>query len=400
MRGVAARCSLAAAIVVMLCPGLSAAGVPPALALAATVGSSGMQADFSGELAGSLVYQQAAGASQALGILSGRLELRVDPVRSAAGFGSGPGGSSSGAPAWWAVKTVEPWLPVDLRGDGPAPEGSAAVTEAYAGFRFPAADVYLGRFALPLETARLVVPYTLTPPDDAGRRPGVDGVRADVYWDAGRLQLAAVREGNRWTPLVGWRQAFSGWEAAGYALARGRGVDAGIGASGLLGSTVVYGEAWRAAGEEGLRGSVGATGYWGDAVWTAELARARFPTTLAPGPVSPPVLLVAAQLAYAPAAGWTLAAGGAVALEELPFSYSPPSAPGGAGPGSAGPGGAGPGGSGGASRRAYQVGVTVTNELVPGEVELELGLRRWTPPAHPGAGAAGTTATAGLRWFF
>src|SRR5690606_14936738 len=98
VRGVVARCSLAVAIVVMLCPGLSAAGVPPALALAATVGSSGMQADFSGELAGSLVYQQAAGASQALGILSGRLELRVDPVRSAAGFGSGPGGSSSGAP--------------------------------------------------------------------------------------------------------------------------------------------------------------------------------------------------------------------------------------------------------------------------------------------------------------
>ena len=383
-RGFRVRCSLAAAFVVVLCAGLGAAGFPAVLASAAPAGSSGVQVDLGGELAGSVVYhREAAGFSQALGILSGRLALRVDPARSVTGFGSGPGGGFSRALVWWAAVTVEPWLPVDLRGDGLAPEGSAAVTEAYAGFRFPAADVYAGRFALPLETGRLVVPYTLTPRDDAGRRPGVNGVRADVYLSSGRWRLAAVRDGDRWTPLVGWRQAFSGWEAAGYVLARERGADAGMGASGLVGTVVVYGEAWRAAGEEGLRGSVGATGYWGEAVWTLELARASFPAVRSPGPASPPGLLAAAQLAYAPGSGWTVVADAAVALEELPLSYSPP------------------GGAGGESRRAHQVGVTVTHELVPGKAELELAVRRWAQPAQPAAGPSGTTAaTAGVRWFF
>src|SRR5690606_10663511 len=105
--------------------------------------------------------------------------------------------------AWWAKAAVEPWIPVDLAGSGEAPGGSVAVTEAYAGLRLPAADVYVGRVPLPLETARLTLPFTLTPHDEAGRRPGADGVRADVYLASGRLQLAAVQAGGRWTPVAG-----------------------------------------------------------------------------------------------------------------------------------------------------------------------------------------------------
>ena len=149
-----------------------------------------------------------------------------------------------------------------------------------------------------LETARLTLPFTLTPYDEAGRRPGADGVRADVYLAWGRLQLAAVQAGGRWTPVAGWRRQLSGWEATGYVLWTEDGPAAGVGASGLAGSTVVYGELWTFTGKRGLRGGVGATGYLGDLLWTVELARAGFPMADGPGGASAPMLL-AAQLAYA-----------------------------------------------------------------------------------------------------
>lgn len=342
---------------VALVLGLALAGAPAA-GQAAAGGAASLE--VKGELAGSVLYrQQPAGGSRTLGVLSGRLDLGLRPVK----------GSD-----WWVAAAVEPWLPVGMGGHGPVPQGSVAVTEAYAGFRFGAIDVYLGRFPLPLETARLALPYTLTPPDEAGRRPGVDGLRADIYLPAGRLQLAAVQardvpEGapaRAWMPVLGWRQELPGWEATGFVLGQERGLGGGVAASGLAGSTIVYGEAWMLADEQRPRYSLGATGFVGDGLWTAELARAGLLPAAAAGVPASPVPLAALQLTYPVAPGWSLEVDGRVALEGAP------------------------------PERAHLVRVAITYDLVPGQAELEVSARRWALPPLPAAYDAG----AALRWYF
>ena len=320
----------------------------------------GVELSVAGEGSVTVAHQAVGGVSQTTGVLAGRLELRLYP---------------GAASPWWAELTVEPWLPLDSSGVSEAPPGSIAVTEAHAGFRFPTADVYVGRFQLPVETGRLAVPFTLTSYDAAGRRQGVDGVRADVYLCSGRLQVAAVQAGQQWTPLIGWRQQLVGWEATGYVLWKEHGPAAGVGASGLVRSTVVYGEAWSLPGEQRLRGSVGATGYLGDSLWTVELARASFPAAQTSGPRAPAVPLAAAQLAHAFPSGWTVVADAAAVLrDETP---------------AAGP-------ALGKQDRPHHLRVSVTYELLPGQAEVELSVRRQVRPPQPDV----LGAAVGLRWFF
>jgi len=328
-----------------------------------------VEAVLTGEWSGTLAHQEAAGVSRTLGVLAGRLTFELYPA----------------VAPWRAVATVEPRVVADLGSTGQGTTLSVAgtelaatdlvVTEAYAAFRFPAADLWVGRFPLPLETARLTLPFTMTPYDEAGRRPGSDGVRADVYFPSGRLHLAAVRQRDRWTPLIGWRQQLAGWEATAYVLSRGEGLAVGAGASGLVGSTVVYGEAWRLPGEDGLRGTVGATWYWREMLWTAELARAGFPSAGAPGSGATPMLQAAFQLAYAPRPGWTVTGHAAVVLEP-----NPPGA----------------GGAKSSLERPHRLGGSVTYELVPGRAELELSASRWVWPLHPMV----LGVSLALRWFF
>lgn len=323
--------------------------------------AAGLHAEVRGSLGGSVLYQGLAGEdSRLLGVLEGRLEMRVIPA---------------GSSAWWATVTAEPRLTLDPVGDGERVTGSAGLTEAVVGVRFDIADFYVGRLNLPLETARLTLPYTLTPPDRAGRRPGITGARTDVYLGSSRLQLAAVRVADEWAPLIGVRHAALGWEATAHLLRRGNDLVAGAGWSGLVGSTVVYGEGWSVSGEPGLRYSLGATGYMGDLLWTAEIARAAFvPGAEAEGSLAP-VPLAAAQLSHAPIPGFTVVAdvvfvlgsaaarGGSVALKE---------------------------------ERPHSWGMVVAYEIVPGTSELELSMRRWVPGAHPSTFATGL----GLRYFF
>ncbi|GEM_PF-1990166 len=339
---------------VLLAVATAAGGAFPALAAPQASAYVGV----TGELAGALVYQAVDGSSsQALGLVTGRLELRWEP------------GSTH-----WAVLSVEPWFPLDLAGDGAATSGSVAVAGAYAATRLWAADVYVGRFALPLETARLVVPYTLAPLDAAGRRPGVDGVRADVYTGPGKLQLAAVQSGGTWKALFGWRRALVGWDAFVNVLWQEQELVVGAGASGLAGPVVLYGEAWRVPGEPGLRYSVGATGYAGDLLWTAELARAPFPSGATSGAPGVPVPLVAVQVALVPAAEWRVAADVGVALEGGPGGHPP----------------------GAVQERAHYLGVSAAYELVPGEIDLEIAARRWGLPPGPAA----SSVSVGLRRYF
>src|SRR5690606_10663512 len=101
-------------------------------------------------------------------------------------------------------------------------------------------------------------------------------LRAVCSWRPCRREAG----GRRWPGRV-W-----GGEATGHVLWREGGRAAGVGASGLAGSTVVYGELWAFTGKRGLRGGVGATGYLGDLLWTVELARAGFPMADGPGGAS------------------------------------------------------------------------------------------------------------------
>ncbi|OUN01708.1 MAG: hypothetical protein BAA04_12690 [Firmicutes bacterium ZCTH02-B6] len=331
---------------------------PGAVALAAP--DHGVEAAVAGEASVTVAHQAHGAVSETVGVFAGRLALQLNPAVAA---------------PWWVALTVEPWFPVDLSGTGVVAGSVALVTEAYAGLRFPAVDVYVGRFQLPLETARLTMPFTLTPHDQAGRRPGVDGARTDVYLPTGRLQLGVVRAGEEWTRLLGWRQQLVGWEATGYVLWREDGLAAGVGASGLIGSTVVYGELWSLKGAPGLRGSVGATGYVGDFLWTAEVGRASVTAAGGAGDETTEASVAAAQLAYAFPSGWAVIADALVFLDK--------GAP------------AGGGGLAG-NERAYEVGVALSYGLLPGQAEVELSLRRQVRPPQPaGLGLAG-----GLRWFF
>lgn len=248
------------------------------------------------------------------------------------------------ADPWMVSLTVESKL--QLTGDAEDGEPfSAGLTEGYLAYQARLGDLRVGRILMPLETARLTRPYTLTP-DREGRRYGVDGARADLYLGASRLQMALVQVDEAWTPVVGLRHGFSGWEATVHVLARQNHLIGGLGGSGLVGSVVVYGEGWAVPGESQPRYVLGATGYAGDLIWTGEVGR----VPLQPG-VTPPEPLAAVQVAYTPTLGLILTASGAVTLQDEPASH---------------------------------YGLTATYELVPGESDVELAIRRITiPPAAP-----------------
>src|SRR5690606_32770459 len=110
-----------------------------------------------------------------------------------------------------------------------------------------------------------------------------------------------------------------------------------------------------------------------------------------PGGASAPMLLAAAQLAYALPSGWAMVADAAVALDEEASAAAAslqaepqPATPEPANPPQA------------SRRRAHQVGVAVTYELLPGQAQVELSVRRRVQPPLPAA----LLAAAGLRWFF
>lgn len=334
----------------------------PALATSQSV-----QTDLWGTVALSLHHQRVGGAQGATtGALEGRLETRAAWGR------------------WWASLALEPRARVDFTAGGgggsgggsgggagstPAVDGSVSVTEALVAYRAGAVDLYAGRVTLPVETARLTVPYTLTPPDERGRRIGLEGVRADLYVGSNRLQLAAVRLSGRWTPVAALRHASAGWEVSGRLLVEEDGLAAGVGWSGLIGEVVAYGEIWRVPGEADPRYSAGASGYVGDGLWTAELARAPLlPMT------GPPVPHAALEVAYAPLPGFRVVAGAAASL-----------------------GGVGGGGPATIEEEpARRWGIAATYELEPGVSEIELSVQRLATPWIPATLSAG----AGVRYYF
>lgn len=175
------------------------------------------------------------------------------------------------------------------------------LTEAYALVRQGEVDVSAGVERLPLEVARLSVPFSVEPRNARGLPEGVPGVRAAWYPDllsaswrvrGALLYLAPVEDPLSWTaltPLLSVRGGFEGFEleaTALYTQALGAGsLATGLGGSGLLGDTVLYGEAWLLTNPLEARGALGASGYLGDRLWTLEAAYTARPPSTAPAPL-------------------------------------------------------------------------------------------------------------------
>lgn len=183
---------------------------------------------------------------------------------------------------------LEPRL--ELRGpDAANARFAPGLSEAYALWRSGNLDLSAGLERLPLETARLSVPYRLEPLDALGRRQGLLGVRATLYLDDWRLRPALLYrlQDARAGSSLSLRRSFASFELEGHLSYLAR-FGLGLTGSGLLGDTVLYGEAWLLTGPWEGRGALGASGYLGEALWTAELAYAPLP--LSPESAAPQLL--------------------------------------------------------------------------------------------------------------
>ncbi len=159
---------------------------------------------------------------------------------------------------------------------GPVGLGTWGLTEAYLEWRRPTFDLRAGVERIPLETARLTVPFSIEAADTLGTRQGRLGARLNWYADqATRLRLAMLEDEGRVQPLVSLRRAFTSFEVEAHALAFGEGRTAlGAGASGLVGNLVAYGEVWTLSAPSETRYAAGLSGSIAGGLWTIEAGRA------------------------------------------------------------------------------------------------------------------------------
>lgn len=160
-------------------------------------------------------------------------------------------------------------------------EATLGLTEAYLLTTVGGIDASVGIERLPLERARLSVPYTVEEVGPRGERRGVPGLRAVWYPSDGRVRAAVFWEDGV-VPLVSVRRDFDAFDVEATVLYRD-GLVAGLGGSGLVGDVVVYGEAWLRTRPWDGRGALGASGFLGDSLWTVEAAYA--PLTVGADPV-------------------------------------------------------------------------------------------------------------------
>ena len=146
------------------------------------------------------------------------------------------------------------------------------LTEAYVAAPLGKVELSAGVERLPLEYARLTLPFSVERVNRRGVRLGVPGVRAVLYADPYRVRGALFYQ-DVLTPLVSVRRSFGEFELEAAALYRD-GLVAGLGGSGAVGDLVVYGEGWFLADSADARGALGVTGFLGDRLWTLEAAYA------------------------------------------------------------------------------------------------------------------------------
>ena len=221
--------------------------------------------------------------------LTGRIELQA---------GEEPGWRSGGFQ--WHLAANPTWQLTPSAGPRP-PHGiwrmssqsfDWALEEAYLAVRRGGWELSAGQQRLPLEVARLSLPFRVEPVGPGDLRLGLWGVRLVHQWETARLRLAAVDYQGRLTPAASLRWQGRHVVLEAHTLAEGADpvrVTAGLTASGLVRQLVAYGEVWH-----GLEWYYvgGLSGLWGESLWTVEAGRA------SPAPGQPVRRLVGAQLAW------------------------------------------------------------------------------------------------------
>ncbi len=161
---------------------------------------------------------------------------------------------------------------------GQAVTTDPGLTELYAATTYGDLDFSTGVERLPLETARLSVPYSVETVGVRGVRRGVPGVRAVLYRDDWRFRGAVFYRDvagqdfvKKVAPLLSVRHAFDGFDLEAHVLYQ-NGLVTGLGGSGLVGSVVIYGEAWLLTDPLEGRGALGLNGNLLNGTWTLEAA--------------------------------------------------------------------------------------------------------------------------------
>jgi hypothetical protein len=165
-------------------------------------------------------------------------------------------------------------------------EGEIGLTELYGRYEVGEFDFSVGFERLPLETARLSVPFSLSEvssedvsaEEPKGSLEGIWGAR--VLWYPGdyRFRLAGFyrADDEQFGVALSAKRFFGEFELEATAIYDNH-FTFGLNGSGLLGDVVVYGETWLLLNtpvtngtEITFRGLLGATGYLGDSLWTLE----------------------------------------------------------------------------------------------------------------------------------
>jgi hypothetical protein len=171
--------------------------------------------------------------------------------------------------------TLDPGVLLDLNGLGGS-EWSSGITEAYAQHRRGPFDLHLGVERLPLETARLMIPFSVEDVDVLGTRLGRGGIR--LTWNpdsATRVRGALLEQSGGLFPALSIRRQFASFELEGHALRLAEARTAlGLGGSGLVGRLVVYGEAWWLTDPTEGRYALGVSGSIPHGIWTLEAGNA------------------------------------------------------------------------------------------------------------------------------
>jgi len=143
------------------------------------------------------------------------------------------------------------------------------LTELYALYREGELDVSAGLERLPLEVARLSLPYSLESLSPLGNRQGRWGAR--VSWNPveTRVRLGVLEDAGRLIPILSLRREFSDFELEAHALYPARLV-MGLGGSGTVAGLVVYGETWFLLNPLDARYALGLSGSLAGSFWTLE----------------------------------------------------------------------------------------------------------------------------------
>lgn len=155
------------------------------------------------------------------------------------------------------------------------------LTELYALYREGELDVSVGLERLPLEVARLSLPYNLEPASLLGNRQGRFGARVSWNPEETRIRLVVLENAGRPLPILSLRQEFGSFELEAHALYPARWV-LGLGGSGTVAELVIYGEGWLLLEPLEARYALGLSGSLGEGVWTLEGGYASFLPRLSP----------------------------------------------------------------------------------------------------------------------